>query len=83
MTRDSNAAEPIRDPWPLRHRDKERSRLVAEGQRTDNGELCSLMLVDEVGGTWAAYPHGAAQLGVRLSRTEALRVAQKIIKDSG
>lgn len=40
------------------------------------------MLVHEVGGMWAGYPHGAAQLGVRLSRAEALKVAQKILNDA-
>ncbi|MDQ3150486.1 MAG: hypothetical protein M3R63_01765 [Actinomycetota bacterium] len=81
--RDNNAAEPPRDPWPLTTREKEHSRLVADGERTDNGERCSLVLVHETGGTWAAYPHGAAQLGVRLSRTEAVKVAQKILDDAG
>ena len=78
-----NAAKPAPisalPAWPLTTREKEHSRLVAEGKRTDDGTLCSLVLVEEVGGTWAAYPHGAAQLGVRLSRTEASRVARRIL----
>lgn len=83
MARDSNAAQPARDPWPLTTREKEHSRLVAEGTRTDNGECCSLVLVHETGGTWAAYPHGAAQLGVRLPRVQAVKVARKILDDAG
>ncbi|MGH3933210.1 MAG: hypothetical protein ACRDTF_24915 [Pseudonocardiaceae bacterium] len=71
------------DPWPVTHREKERSRLVVDGLRTDVGELCSLVVVHEVGGTWAWYPHGVAQFGVRLSRAEAVKVAQKILDDAG
>ncbi|MGH3916970.1 MAG: hypothetical protein ACRDTC_26700 [Pseudonocardiaceae bacterium] len=84
MERDNNAAEsPARDPWPLTTHEKEHSRLVADGERTDNGEHRSLVLVHETGGIWAAYPHGAAQLGVCLPHTEAVKIAQKILDDAG
>ncbi|MGH3914615.1 MAG: hypothetical protein ACRDTC_14595 [Pseudonocardiaceae bacterium] len=81
--RGNNAAEPGADPWPVTHREKEHSRLVVEGIRTDVDELCSLVVVHEMGGKWSLYPHGAAQLGVRLPQAEALKVAQKILDDAG
>ena len=47
MTRDNNNAdEPARNPWPLTTREKEHSRVGAEGERTDTGEKCSLVVVN-------------------------------------
>ena len=43
--------------WPLTTREKEHSRVVVEGQRTDNAERCTVVVVHEVGGTWAWYPN--------------------------
>ena len=60
---------------PVMQRDNERGRMAVYGKRTDNGERCTLVVVAEVGGTWAFYPHGAAQLGVRVAAPEAVRVA--------
>jgi (2Fe-2S) ferredoxin len=60
-------------------REHERSRLTAEGKRTDDGDRCTLLVVCETGGTWAVYPHGADQLGVRLSGEQAERVARAIL----
>ncbi|MGH4017060.1 MAG: hypothetical protein ACRDSL_24665 [Pseudonocardiaceae bacterium] len=47
--------------------ENERGPMVVSAKRTDNGSRCSLVLVRETGGSWAVYPHGAGQLGVRLS----------------
>jgi hypothetical protein len=60
-------------------RENERGRVVAEGRRTDDGQRCSLVVVREVGGMFAVYPHGADQLGVRVPDSEARRVAQAIL----
>jgi hypothetical protein len=60
-------------------RENERSRLTVEGRRTDDGSRCTLLVVHEVGGTWVLYPHGAAQLGVRLDGAAAATVAQAIL----
>jgi hypothetical protein len=57
----------------------ERSRLTADGKRTDDGDRCTLLVVGETGGTWARYPHGADPLGVRLSEEQARRAAQAIL----
>ncbi|MGH3870866.1 MAG: hypothetical protein ACRDSR_05000 [Pseudonocardiaceae bacterium] len=50
-----------------------------EGRRTDDAALCTLVVVHEVGGTWAWYPHGETQLGARLTRTDAVKVARAIL----
>jgi len=64
---------------PVVQHKNERSRTVVDGRRTDDGDLCTLVVVREVGGTWVLYPHGDAKFGVRLARAEALKVAQAIL----
>lgn len=64
---------------PVRQHKDERSRVVVAGRRTDDGDVCTLVAVCEVGGTWALYPHGAQQLGVRLAQAAALKVARAIL----
>ena len=53
--------------------------MTVAGRRTDDGALCTLLLVHEIGDTWACYPHGAAQLGVRLGKPEAVTMARAIL----
>lgn len=60
----------------IMQRQNERGRVVVDGKRTDDGERCSLLVVREVGGTCALYPHGAIQLGVRLTGDAAAAVAE-------
>jgi hypothetical protein len=62
-------------------RENERGRLSVAGKRTDNGETCTLVAVCEIGGTWVLYPHGAAQLGVRLAQEAAETLAAAIQPD--
>ncbi|MFN2494904.1 MAG: hypothetical protein ABR608_03205 [Pseudonocardiaceae bacterium] len=57
----------------------ERERLVVVGRRTDDNDRCELLLVAEVGGSFALYPHGAAPLGVRLAEDGAVTVARAIL----
>ncbi|HEU0088942.1 MAG TPA: hypothetical protein VFQ77_15060 [Pseudonocardiaceae bacterium] len=57
-------------------RENERGRVVVAGRRTDDGERCALVVVAEVGQMWAFYPHGAAQLGVRVAAADAVKVAE-------
>lgn len=52
---------------------------MVDGKRTDNAERCTLVVVHEVGGSWAWYPHGFGKFGVRLPRAEAVKVAQAIL----
>lgn len=60
-------------------RENERGRSVVEGRRTDDNSRCELLVVHEVGGTWALYPHGAARFGVRLSAANAATAARTIL----
>lgn len=63
-------------------RDNEISRVVVEGRRTDDGDRCTLIVVQErYGGGWAFYPHGWGTFGVRLARSAAAKVAQTILAD--
>lgn len=55
----------------IMQRENERGRLVVPGRRTDDGSRCDLLVVHEVGGTWALYPHGASRFGVRLAAVDA------------
>ena len=65
----------------IMQRENERSRTTAAGKRTDNGTRCTMLLVAEVGGMWVFYPHGAAQLGVRIPKAEAVKLARAILAD--
>jgi hypothetical protein len=60
-------------------RENEHRRIVVDGRRTDDRSRCELLLVSEVGGTWALYPHGSGHLGVRLPTVEAVRIARAIL----
>jgi hypothetical protein len=59
-------------------REQKRGRLTMDGRRTDDGSRCTLLVVCEVGGAWVLYPHGAAQLGVRLGQPDAETLARAI-----
>jgi hypothetical protein len=72
---------PMNTPEPaVMQRKNERRRLTAQGKRTDDGTRCTFLVVHEVGEKWVFYPHGAAQLGVRLPQAEAHKVAQAILE---
>lgn len=71
--------ETVMSDKPVTQLKDEHSRTVVEGRRTDDGDLCTLVVVREVSGTWALYPHGDAKFGVRLAGAEALKVAQAIL----
>lgn len=60
-------------------RENEITRVVLDGRRTDDGDRCTLIVIRELGGTWAFYPHGMAQLGVRLGKEGAVTVARAIL----
>lgn len=65
----------------IMQRENERERLTVNGKRTDDGTKCTLLVVSETGGVWALYLHGAAQLGVRIAKADANKVAQAILTD--
>ncbi|MFN2497040.1 MAG: hypothetical protein ABR608_14215 [Pseudonocardiaceae bacterium] len=45
-------------------RENERRRLTVDGWCTDDGAKCTLLVVAEVGGTWALYPRCTVSMGV-------------------
>lgn len=66
---------------PIMQRNNERDRMTVDGKRTDDGTKCTLLAVCETGGVWALYLHGVTQLGVRITKAEADKVAQAILAD--
>lgn len=60
-------------------RENETSRVVLDGRRTDDGDLCKLVAIREIGGAWALYPHGVKKFGVRLVKADAVTMAQAIL----
>lgn len=60
-------------------RENETSRVVLEGRRADDGDRCTVVVIRELGGIWAFYPHGANKLGVRLRKEEAASMARAIL----
>jgi hypothetical protein len=61
-------------------RENEISRVVVDGKRVDDGDHCTLVVVHErAGGCWAFYPHGFGKFGVRLTKTDAVKVVQEIL----
>ncbi|MCA1674882.1 MAG: hypothetical protein LC799_22720 [Actinobacteria bacterium] len=73
------ARENTTRPRAVMQRENELARLTTDGKRTDDGTKCTLLAIRETGKTWAIYPHGAGQLGVRLPDAEALRLAHAIL----
>lgn len=69
-------------PPAVMQRDNEQSRVILDGRLVEGGGRCTFLAVHERTGAWAMYPHGAGKLGVRLSRTEAIRVARAILADA-
>jgi hypothetical protein len=75
LTRVRNSAVPA-----VMQRELERSRTVVDGRRTDDGDSCKLVAIQEVSGVWALYPHGVQKFGVRLSKANADVLVQAILK---
>ncbi|MGH3938976.1 MAG: hypothetical protein ACRDTG_10135 [Pseudonocardiaceae bacterium] len=59
--------------------ENENNWVVLDGRRTDDGALCTLIVIHEFGGPWAFIPHGPNQLGVRLGKNNAVKVAREIL----
>ncbi|MGQ0774150.1 MAG: hypothetical protein ACT4NY_07000 [Pseudonocardiales bacterium] len=74
------SAPPRLDLGPSR--ENEISRIALEGRRTDDGELCKLVVIHESGGTWALNPHGVRKFGVRLGDECAIAMAWAILADA-
>jgi hypothetical protein len=59
----------------------ERGRVLARGSRTDTGEIATLLAIYETASTWVFYPP-IGECGVRLSRQDAIGVAEAILASS-
>ncbi|MGH3718846.1 MAG: hypothetical protein ACRDRI_08405 [Pseudonocardiaceae bacterium] len=59
----------------------ERSRVTVQGRCTDGDCRCTLIVIHELGGSWAI--HGLGAPGVRLSRTVAIALAEAILAGAG
>ncbi|HSL09037.1 MAG TPA: hypothetical protein VK887_13840 [Pseudonocardiaceae bacterium] len=70
-----SAAEQL--PETEQHRHRERDRLIALGRRSDSGERCTLLVTNEVDGSWSFHGLGAA-VGVTLSKADPIAVAESI-----
>jgi len=57
---------------------RERGRLQAEGHRTDDDSLCTLLVIHETDGRWTI--HGLGAPGVRLTRDKIVALAESILK---
>lgn len=56
----------------------ELGRVTAQGRRTDDGSRCTLLVINEADGSWSF--HGLGAPGVKLSKADATRLAQDIVK---
>ena len=65
-------------PETEQHRHRERDRLIALGRRSDSGERCTLLVVNEADGSWSCHGLGAA-VGVTLSQADTIAVAESIL----
>jgi hypothetical protein len=59
-------------------RDNEHNRTMIAGRRTNDGTRCLLLIIHEVGGALALYPHGRDEFGVRLTWTNVDALARAI-----
>ena len=65
-------------PETEQHRPCGRGRLVALGRRTDNGERCTLLVVNEADGSWSFHGLGASA-GVKLGKADTLALVELIL----
>ncbi|MGH3801453.1 MAG: hypothetical protein ACRDTD_15225 [Pseudonocardiaceae bacterium] len=59
------------------HQRRERGRLTVLGRRSDSGERCTLLMINEVDGSWSFYAAGAP--GATLGKTDVIALADKIL----
>lgn len=57
---------------------RERGRMAAHGRRSDDGSMCTLLVVHENDGSWSF--HGLGAPGVKVSQSDAAALAQGILK---
>jgi hypothetical protein len=62
----------------IQHQPRERGRLTTRGRRTDDGSICTLLVVHELDGAWSF--HGLGAPGVRLSAADMVELATAILE---
>ncbi len=60
------------------HQQRERGRVIAVGRRTDSGERCTLLVVNELDGAWTI--HGLGAPGVKLSQADMVTLVESILE---
>ena len=55
----------------------ERGRLQAQGKRTDDGSMCTLLVVNEADGSWTF--HGLGAPGVKLAEADTVAFAEAVL----
>jgi hypothetical protein len=68
----------VNDVSDIQHQRTERGRLTALGRRTDSGERCTLLVINELDGSWSF--HGLGAPGVRLSAVDMVELATAILE---
>lgn len=63
---------------PQRRGRHERGRMVAQGRNTGDNRTSTLLVVVENDGSWTF--HGLGVPGVRISKSDAVDLAQRILK---
>ena len=56
-----------------------RAKTTVNVLTTDDHTQCTLVVVQEVNGTWVLYLHVWDRFGVRLNKGEAVKAAQAIL----
>jgi hypothetical protein len=63
---------------PKRRGQHERGRMVAQGRNIDNNRTSTLLVVHENDGSWTF--HGLGASGVKVTESDAVDLAQGILK---
>ena len=61
----------------IQNQQHERGRVTALGRRTDSGERCTLLVINEIDGSWSF--HGLGAPGVKLSKADTVALAESIL----
>jgi hypothetical protein len=56
---------------------RERGRVTAFGRRTGDGSRCTLLVINEIDGSWSF--HGLGAPGVTLSTADTVALAESIL----
>ncbi|MDQ3762600.1 MAG: hypothetical protein M3460_13320 [Actinomycetota bacterium] len=68
----------MNDVSDIQHQRTERGRVAVRGRRTDDGSMCTLLLVHELDGAWTI--HGLGAPGVKLSQADMITLVESILE---